>query len=58
MILNWAIAKNPINWITVFLMVSIGIMVLNLLLTPWHIPQRGQLGLGPNSIPLDQPTQQ
>ena len=56
--LNWAIAKNPLNWIIVFLMVAIGIIVMNLLLSPWHIAQKGALGLGPNSIPLDQPTQQ
>lgn len=56
--LNWSIAKNPLNWIIVFLMVSIGIIVMNLLLSPWHIAQKDSLGLGPNSIPLDQPTQQ
>lgn len=56
--INWAIAKNPINWIIIFLMVTIGIIVMNLLLTPWHIPQKGAIGLGPNSVPLDQPMSQ
>lgn len=56
--LNWGIAKNPLNWVIVFLMVSIGIILLNLLLTPWHIAQKGSIGLGSNSIPLDQPMTQ
>jgi hypothetical protein len=34
--LNWALLKHPLNWLTVFLMVFIGGIVLNLALTPWH----------------------
>lgn len=53
MILNWALVKHPLNWVIVFLMVAIGIIVVNLLLTPWHIPQKGSVGLSPNSEPVD-----
>ncbi len=49
--LNWAILKHPINWVTVFLMTVIGIIVLNLVLTPWHIPQQSGADLSPNSVP-------
>jgi len=51
MLLNFAILKHPVNWVTVLLMVFVGIAVLNLLLTPWHIPQKTGADLGANSIP-------
>lgn len=38
--LNWKLMAHPINWVTVLLMVFIGVMVMNLLLTPWHSPHR------------------
>jgi len=50
-ILNWRIMAHPINWVTVFLMVVIGIIALNLVLTPWHIPQKNSTELNANSIP-------
>lgn len=34
--LNWRLISHPINWVTVFVMVFIGVMVLNLLLKPYH----------------------
>lgn len=37
--LNWKLMSHPINWVTVLLMVFIGVMVTNLLLTPWHSAQ-------------------
>lgn len=49
-LLNTAILKHPLNWVIVFLMVFIGVMVLNLVLTPWHIMQKGN-GLSANSTP-------
>lgn len=50
-ILNWRIIANPVNWVTVLLMTIIGVIALNLLLTPWHIPQKNSVGLNANSIP-------
>jgi len=34
--INWELVSHPVNWIIVFLMVFIGVMVLNLLLSPFH----------------------
>jgi hypothetical protein len=34
--LNWALMKHPVNWLTITLMVIIGLIALNLILTPWH----------------------
>lgn len=50
-ILNLRIMAHPINWVTIFLMVVIGIIALNLVLTPWHIPQKNSTELNANSIP-------
>jgi hypothetical protein len=49
--LNWALLKHPVNWVTVFLMVFIGTMALNLVLSPWHIAPLNSDELGPNSMP-------
>ena len=38
MLLNWKLLSHPINWVIVVLMVLIGVMVMNLILTPWHTP--------------------
>jgi len=51
MLLNTALLKHPINWVTVFLMTVLGMIVLNLLLTPWHIPQKDTAALSANSAP-------
>lgn len=51
MILNWGILKHPLNWFTVVLMTIIGFMLLNVILTPWHLPQKNQIGLDANSEP-------
>lgn len=50
-ILNWGIVMHPINWITILLMVLIGMIALNLVLTPWHIPQKNSDQLNANSTP-------
>lgn len=42
--LNWGIIKHPINWVTVGLMVFIGLMAFNLLLTPYHPTDKGATG--------------
>ena len=47
--LNWALIKSPINWVTVLLMTIIGMMLLNLILTPWHIPTKQNSGVSPQS---------
>lgn len=49
--LNWALIKHPANWFTVTLMTIIGFILLNLILTPWHIPTKGSVGLDANSAP-------
>lgn len=49
--LNWALIKSPLNWITVFLMVFIGIMALNFLLAPWHLQPLNNGELSANSEP-------
>lgn len=49
--INWGIISHPVNWITVALMVVIGTMALNLLLTPWHVTAIPSNGLSPNSQP-------
>lgn len=41
---NWGILKHPINWVTVTLMVFIGMMALNLILTPYHPSAQGEIG--------------
>lgn len=53
MIINTALIKHPVNWITIFLMVFIGVMVVNLILSPWHVGQRGgdATTLSANSTP-------
>lgn len=58
MLLNWPLLKHPMNWVTVLLMVFIGGMVLNLLLSPWHIPQKNGDKLNANSEPFSQPMMQ
>jgi hypothetical protein len=50
--LNWGIITHPMNWVTVLLMVVIGMIALNLLLTPWHSGAPiTSTGLNSNSIP-------
>jgi hypothetical protein len=49
--LNWSLMKHPINWVTVTLMVLLGVIALNLVLTPWHTQQSGG-GVGSTSQPL------
>lgn len=49
--LNWGLISHPINWVTVTLMVFIGVIVLNLVLTPWHVTKPDSTGLNANSIP-------
>ncbi len=49
--LNWAIIKHPVNWIIVLLMTVIGMILLNLVLTPWHLQQKSSAGLDANSTP-------
>lgn len=58
MLLNTALMKHPMNWVTVFLMVFIGGIVLNLMLSPWHLPQKNADHLGANSEPFSQPMMQ
>lgn len=55
--LNWAIMKHPVNWVTVFLMVAIGMIALHLLLTPWHTPTPSGLSANSEPGPILQPTQ-
>lgn len=50
-ILNWAILAHPMNWVTVTLMVFIGLIALNLVLTPWHIAVKNDTELNANSVP-------
>lgn len=50
--LNWALVKHPVNWITIFLMVFIGTMVLNLILAPWHVAPLNNGSLSSTSTPL------
>lgn len=50
-LLNWGIIKHPVNWVTVVLMVVIGIIALNLILTPWHLSAPQTTGLSANSQP-------
>lgn len=47
--LNWALLKHPLNWVIVTLMVILGVFLLNVILTPFHLPQKGTFGLSPNS---------
>ncbi len=50
-VLNWGLISHPINWVTVFLMVTLGMIALNLLLTPWHVQGENSVSLNANSIP-------
>lgn len=44
--LNWNLLSHPLNWITVLLMVFIGLFVVNLLTNSWHGPQSATSKLG------------
>jgi len=48
--LNWALMKHPINWVTITLMVIIGTIALNIVMTPWHANKSS--GPGDTSKPL------
>jgi hypothetical protein len=37
--LNWKLMSHPINWLTIFVMVVVGVMVVNLGLSSWHSQQ-------------------
>lgn len=37
--LNWKLMSHPINWLTILVMVVVGVMVVNLALTAWHSQQ-------------------
>lgn len=50
-VLNFAILKHPVNWLTVFLMVALGMIALNLILTPWHTQSPDSVELNANSVP-------
>jgi hypothetical protein len=49
-LLNTGIMAHPLNWLTVTLMVMFGIVLLNLLMTPWHSAKA--VSLSANSEPL------
>lgn len=57
-ILNTELMSNPVNWITVTLMVFIGIIFLNIILSPWHIPQKNTEEIAANFQPFFQPMMQ
>lgn len=50
-LINWAIISHPINWVTVLLMVTLGMIALNLILTPWHAANPDSVQLNANSVP-------
>ncbi|MDE2019917.1 MAG: hypothetical protein KGJ13_06265 [Patescibacteria group bacterium] len=50
-IINMKIIAHPMNWVTVVLMTIIGLIALNLILTPWHIPTKTSDQLNANSVP-------
>lgn len=50
-LVNWGLMAQPVNWITVTLMVIIGTIALNLVLTPWHNAPITSTGLNANSEP-------
>ena len=50
-IINVGLIRHPMNWVTVLLMSIIGLIALNLILTPWHIPTKTSTDLNANSIP-------
>lgn len=49
--INWAIAKHPLNWVIITLMVIIGMFALNLVLSPWHVTDTSSDQLNENSTP-------
>jgi len=49
--INWAIIGHPLNWVTITLMVILGMFALNLLLSPWHVTDTSSDDINANATP-------